>query len=85
MTMEFRDVFDTMFLGQPPREMTQEERYAAARRLIIAKYRVWYRHLGEAETERRIIEDIGQEDYARYGGIRVATSRTHGGQQREPD
>jgi len=83
--MEFRDVFDTMFRGQPPREMTQEERYAAARQLIIAKYRVWYRHLGEAETERRIIEDIGQEDYARYGGIRAVSRVADGGHQQAPD
>lgn len=77
--MEFRDVFDPMFRGQPPRALADEERHEAAVRLLIAKYRAIYAGRGEEAVERLIIESIGQEDYAHYGGIRLATGGAHRG------
>ncbi len=83
--MEFRDVFDPMFRGQPPRELTDEERREAAIRLTIAKWRTIYKDRGPEALERMIIQNIGQEAYARYGGIRVAPRGADHGEHQEPD
>ena len=83
--MEFRDVFDPMFRGKAPRVLTDEERLEGAIRLTIAKYRTIFKDRGPDEVERIIIEDIGQEAYARYGGKRVASRGADHGPRREPD
>ena len=83
--MDFRDAFDPMFRGKAPRVLTDEERLEDAIRLTIAKYRTIFKGRAPDEVERIIIEDIGQEAYARYGGIQVASRGADHGPRREPD